>query len=112
MATLMKGLLTFCLALAFLVGATAQLVPSSMAMAEIDVRADMTGGCTAPDMPRTGHTPNCIDHLGCLAIPALPTSPASLAIAFRWTSVAYHFSATPLSGISVEPELSPPIPAA
>jgi hypothetical protein len=112
MATLMKRLLTCCLALAFLVGATAQLVPSGMAMAEMGAHADMTGGCAAPDMPRAGHTANCIDHLGCLAIPALPTSPASLAIPFRWTSVAYHFLATPLSGISVEPELSPPILAA
>ncbi len=112
MATVMKNLLTCCLALAFLVGATAQLVPSGMAMAEMSARADMAGGGAASDMPCTGHAPNCIDHLGCLAIPALPTSPASLAVPFRWTSVAYHFSATPLSGISVEPELSPPILAA
>jgi len=112
MATVMKRLLTLCLALAFLLGASVQVVPSGMAETQMGVRADMADGCAAPNMPGTGHMPTCIDHIGCLTVSALPASPISPAIPFRWIAVAYHFSSTPLSGISVEPELSPPILAA
>src|SRR5437868_15505721 len=85
MTTVVKRLLTFCLALAFLAGATVQALPSSMMMAENGVRADMGTGCAGPDMPCTGHMPSCIDHLSCLTVPALPASPNSLAVAFEWT---------------------------
>jgi len=105
----MKNLLTLCLALAFLVGATVQLVPSGMAQTQMGERAGMTGSCGQQEHPGTGQMPTCIDHIGCLTVSALPASPLSPATPFRWTSVAYQFSATPLRGISVRPELSPPI---
>ena len=112
MAAVMKNLLTLCLALAFLAGATVQLVPSGMAATQMGERADMAGSCAGQEPPGTGQMPTCIDHIGCLTVSALPASPLSPAIPFRWTSVAYRFSATPLCGISVKPELSPPILAA
>jgi hypothetical protein len=112
MATIPERLLTICLALAFFVSATVQVLPSSMAIGESGVRADMAGGCDRPQPPCTGHLPNCIDHLGCLTVSALPASPVSVAVAFEWTSLDYDLAPTALSGRSVKPELSPPILAA
>ncbi len=112
MVAVLKRLLTLCLALAFLVGVMVQLMPSSMAAAPITVSADMAGGCAGPQPPCTGHLPNCVDHLGCVTLSALPTSPTSIAVAFEWTSLGYVLMPESLAGISVKPELSPPILAA
>src|SRR5438105_4380209 len=75
MAVVAKRLLTLGLALTFLIGVTAQLMPPSMPEAQVTISAGMAGGCAGPQPPCTGHTPNCIDHLGCVTISALPTSP-------------------------------------
>lgn len=112
MAAVLKRLLTLALALAFLVGATGQFISAGLPHRDAAVRADMAAECAAPQVPCTGHKASCIAHLGCLTVPALAGSPVALAIPFRWTSVAYHFAATALSGLSVKPELSPPILAA
>src|SRR6267154_520196 len=78
MLAVLKRLLTLCLALAFLLGVTAQLMPSSMAETQMTVSADMAGNCAAPQAPCTGHMPNCVDHVGCVTLPALPASPTSM----------------------------------
>jgi hypothetical protein len=112
MAMVFKRVRVVCLALAFLVGLTAQLLPPSMPEAQMTVRGDMAGGGSGPQPPCTGQMPNCIDHLGCLTVFALPASPTSVAVAFEWASLDYDLAAESLSGISVKPELSPPILAA
>ena len=112
MSAVLTRLLRLCLALAFLVGVTAQLVPSSMAQAQMTVSTEMAGGCAGPQPPCTGHTPNCVDHVGCITVSALPTSPTSIAVPVEWTSLDYDLVPESLAGISVEPELSPPILAA
>ena len=109
MATIPQRLLTVCLALAFFVGTTVQVLPSSMGIGELGVRADMAGGCAGPQPPCTGHMPNCVDHVGCVTVPALPASPTSVAVAFEWASLDYARAPDSLSGISVKPELTPPI---
>jgi hypothetical protein len=109
MAMVLKRLRAVCLALAFLVGLTAQLLPPSMPEAQMTLRADMTGGCDGPQPPCTGHMPNCVDHVGCVTVSALPASPISVAVAFEWASLDYDRAPESLSGISVKPELSPPI---
>ena len=111
MATILQRLLTVCLVLAFFVGTTVQVLPSSMEIGEMGVRVDMAGGA-GPQPPCSGHMPNCVDHVGCVTVSALPVSPGSQAVAFEWTSLDYHFASESLSGISVKPELSPPILAA
>jgi hypothetical protein len=98
--------------LAFFVGTTVQVLPSSMATGEMGVRADMGGECAGPQPPCTGHMPNCVDHVGCVTVSALPASPISVAVAFEWASPDYDRAPESLSGISVKPELSPPILAA
>lgn len=112
MATVLKRLLTLCLALAFVVGVTVQLLPSSMAIAQLTVSSDMAGGCDGPQPPCTGHLPNCIDHAGCITVSALPASPALIAVPVEWASLDYDLLPGSLAGISVKPELSPPILAA
>ena len=109
MATIAKRLLTLCLALALVIGVTAQLMPSGIAAAQITVSAGMAGGCDGPKPPCTGHTPSCVDHVGCITVSAVPTSPASMAVPVEWTSLGYDIAPESLTGISVKPEISPPI---
>src|SRR5207249_11097136 len=86
MSAVLTRLLTLCLALAFLVGVTAQLVPSSMAQAQMTLSTEMADGCAGPQPPCSGHTPNCVDHVGCITVSALPTSPTSIAVPVEWTA--------------------------
>ena len=100
MSAVLRRLLTLCLALAFLVGA------------QMTLSAEMADGCAGPQPPCSGHTPNCVDHVGCITVSALPTSPTSIAVPVEWTSLDYDLAPEALAGISVKPELSPPILAA
>jgi hypothetical protein len=109
MATVLRQLLTLFLAAAFFVGATVQLLPSSTALADVGFRTDKMACCDGPTMPPAKPMPNCIDHFGCLTVPAVATVPTALPTPFRWASIAYISGATSLVGRSVEPELSPPI---
>jgi hypothetical protein len=111
MATVLRRLLTFCLAATFFVGATVQILPFTAAMADTGIHTDKMAGCDR-DAPPVKQMPNCIDHYGCLTVQALTASPASLPVPVQWVSVAYVFGATPLLGLSVKPELTPPIPTA
>ena len=101
-----------CLALAFLVGVTAQFVPCGTAVSGTGIQADMSGGCSGSNPPCGSHMPDCAGHAGCIALPALPVSPTSVAVVFGWRSLDYDRAPEALSGISVKPELSPPIFAA
>ena len=112
MATVLRRLLSFGLALAFLVGVTATLVPSSMAETSITVSAGMAGCCDSPQPPCNEQLPACLDHGGCITVSALPASPATITVPVEWTSLEYDLAAEALAGISVKPELSPPILAA
>jgi hypothetical protein len=112
MAMVLKRLLTLCFALACVLGVTVQLTPSSMAAAQVAASPDMAGGCPDPQPPCTGHMPNCVDHVCCVTVSALPASLGSVAVAFEWTSLSYRLAPESLSGISLKPELSPPILAA
>ena len=112
MATIHQRLLRLCLALAFLVGVTGQLMPPGLAVPQMTVSSDMAGGCDAPKPPCTGHMPNCLDHGGCISVSALPASPATIAVPVEWTPLGYDFVPQALVGVSIKPELSPPISAA
>ena len=112
MTMLAKRFLTACLALALLLGVTAQLMLPSTAAAQTTVSTHMAGGCADLPPPCTGHMPNCLDHGGCITVSALPASPTSIAVAFEWTALGYALVPELLTGISVKPELSPPILAA
>lgn len=112
MATIWRRLLTIGLALAFLAGVTAQLMPTSMALSQTTMTAGMIGGCDGPKPPCTGHMPNCLDHGGCITVSAMPVVPTAVAGPVEWTSLDYELAPQALAGISIKPELSPPILAA
>ena len=112
MATMLQRLLRVCLALAFVVSVTAQLMPSSMAQTQTTLSVGMTDCCGSPQPPCTGHMPNCLDHGGCISVSVVPPSPATVAVPVEWTLLDYDLAPQALSGISVKPELSPPILAA
>jgi hypothetical protein len=112
MAAALKRLLTLGLMLALVIGTTAQLVPVSMAQSDMGVSANLADGCAGPKPPCTGRMPNCLDHICCVTVSALPASLASVGMPFEWTSLYYPLAPESLSGISVKPELSPPILAA
>ena len=112
MARAVQTLLTLGFVLAFLVGATAQLLPCSMSATGMGLHSDVMAGCAGPNTPCTDRAPACVDRIGCLTVPAHPILPESLPTVFPWTSIAYDFAAVLLPGLSVEPELSPPILAA
>ena len=86
----------------------AAYAPSSMAETVTTVSTEM-GGCACPYPPCTGHMPNCLDHGGCISVSVLPTSPATIALPVEWRSLDYHLPPQLLAGISVKPELFPPI---
>jgi hypothetical protein len=110
-ATVLKSLLVLCLALVFPVSLTGQLLPSSIAETQMAVSADMQDGCAEPQAPCTGHMPNCVDHICCVTVSALPP-PVSTVIPSEWISLDYDLAPESLTGISLKPELSPPILAA
>ena len=108
MVTVLKRLLGLALALIFLVGGTVQSMTPNMAAAQTSISAGMAGDCDGPKPPCTGHMPNCIDHACCIAASALPP-PVSTVTPSEWTSLDYDLAAESLTGISLKPELSPPI---
>lgn len=112
MGTVLKRLLTLGVVLAFMVGVTAQIMPFAMAASQVTASAGMDGGCDGPQPPCTGHMPNCLDHGGCIAVSALPVSPTAIARRVEWTLLDYDLAPQALAGISLRPELSPPILAA
>jgi hypothetical protein len=112
MATIFKRLLTLSVAFGLLLGAAAQLLPCKIAHADMGNCANTVAGGAVSKAPCTGDTPTCIDHFGCISVSAIPIAPASPPVSVPWTSVSYDVAAEALSGMSVEPELAPPILAA
>jgi hypothetical protein len=112
---LAKRLSTAILAFAFLVGLTMQAVlpARAAAMPKPMSAAGMPGHSDErPLAPCKPATPLCVDHVGCVTVIAVPSSPAAMGVPIRWRAIRYELAASSLTGRSVEPELSPPILAA
>jgi hypothetical protein len=98
------------LAVAVIVGLTMQVVPRGLALesgqvavASMDMPCDGGSGT-----PCKGMTPACIDLMGCVVAVAIPARAPDLTT-FPWLTAGYTFTDTSLSGLSVQPELTPPI---
>ena len=109
MRAVLKLLLTLGLTLGLVVGTMARLAPVSMAQPDLAVSADLADRCSGSQSPCTGDMRTCADHVCCITVSALPASLASVGMPFEWTSLYYPLAPESLSGISVKPELSPPI---
>jgi hypothetical protein len=112
MAAVFHRLLTLCLALGLVVGVPMRLVPCGMAETPVGVAADNDDGCAPAQRACTEPGPSCVDHVGCIAQPGVPAALRLPLVPFEWTALAYNGAISRLSGISIEPELSPPIRAA
>ena len=106
------------LAVAFVASATMQLMPHAIAAsagADAAVPCDMmdmktdTAPAGAPDMPCKGKIPDCADSLGCAVFVDLPARPHGAPVAVHWTKVAWSAAQPSLAGLTLEPELTPPI---
>lgn len=109
---MLRQIATYVLALAIVLGTTLQAMASasaaipqpSMTMSDVDMaKSDY------PNPPCKGMTPICIDSLGCVINIGVPAASPLASIPFEWGVVSYFFSLAALAGVSIEPELSPPI---
>lgn len=61
------------------------------------------------DMPCAGVTLDCIAKMGCVAPPAVPAAAELSAHAIAYESVAYAITRETAAGLTVSPEVFPPI---
>ncbi|HJU15801.1 MAG TPA: hypothetical protein VJ770_04965 [Stellaceae bacterium] len=60
-------------------------------------------------MPDKGPMPDCVKKMGCIDSLVIPSRSGELATPVSYTPVAYWVPAQPRAGLSVEPDLFPPI---
>jgi hypothetical protein len=60
-------------------------------------------------MPCTGMMPGCLDMLDCGLNAGLPVQAAGESQEFIWTSAAYRISIDTHEGLTIKPDLGPPI---
>jgi hypothetical protein len=104
---------------AFLIGATVQAMPLS-ASATSSLTA--VGNCAHMAMaeqatpspanaPSNAVTIDCIKAMGCIGSPTISTRPDQLSRLVQYSLVAYWSSPCARAGLSIEPDLLPPIAA-
>jgi hypothetical protein len=115
---MLRRLFILFLALGLVASVTMQLMPHAFAapaaagspapceMMDMATPAAPTG---SSDMPCKGMIPVCRDSLGCAVVVDLPTPPRAAPVAVDWTQVVWSAVQSTLAGLTVEPELSPPI---
>ncbi len=108
MGAILKRLLTLGVVLAFVVSTTAPVLPCGMAYAHGGIRADNAAEPARTKLPGADHSQMCVDHVGCVVSAAVPSS-TLLVVALQWVSLGYDLRPASLSGISLKPDLSPPI---
>jgi hypothetical protein len=105
---------------AFLIGATVQAMPLSVSSAMSPIQA--LGDCaqmamaeqaasTPAKVPSDALTIDCIKAMGCIGSPTLSTRSDELIRSVRYSLVAYWSSPSARAGLSIEPDLLPPIAA-
>ncbi len=112
LAIMMKRIAIYVLTFAVVLATMVRAIPHADAMSlQPDVAMQMAGmaGGQQPMTPCKGLTPTCIDSLDCMINLAVPVAPPPTPVSFRWAAVSYSLMVTPLTGVSTEPELSPPI---
>src|SRR4051812_2144815 len=105
--------------IAFIGGMTLQLMPPKAAFAA-SAAAPVAGDCAemammAADqgaghaMPCKGMDPECVKQMRCLGTPSLPLRLGDNVVNFAYGKVAYWTPATFRDGLSIKPDLFPPI---
>jgi hypothetical protein len=122
----LRRLLVVLTGLAFLGGAVVQAMPSARLMASAcgDATQTVTGDCCAKmamkdhampapmkQVPCKGILLDCAKQLGCITSQALPASLTALGSPTAYGCVAYWPPLASRTGLSVKPDLFPPIAA-
>jgi hypothetical protein len=122
MCGLIRQLLIVVTAVAFVGGATLQIMPvaevqtaqapgtGTQANLPCDQMAAMVQvpGLAGETMPCKGITPDCIKQMGCIGVPTLVPADG-LATPVVYTAIIYWPGRQLLDGVSHEPDLLPPI---
>jgi hypothetical protein len=113
---MLKRFFIVCLAILVFAGMSAQLVAHATAMSSAPpgVPCDMmdmdhASAVPANDMPYKGMIPLCADSIGCAVVVDLPPRPQVAPVEVRWTSILWAAAGLSLTGLTVEPEVTPPI---
>lgn len=91
----------------------AQATPTSD-MPGMSMTMDMGDGSAMPmpmPMPCKGKIPNCYSSMGCIFMVALPPAYTPTATQLAWSRVVYASVASRHAGLSLQPDLGPPIHA-
>jgi hypothetical protein len=110
--TPLKRLAIIFLSLAFLTGLTAQsLFAASINTAQTAnlMAGTVTGDGADGQNPCKGAKPLCADHAGCVVMTALTITPGLAPVPVQWDEIEYGECSVAFDGLSVAPELSPPI---
>jgi hypothetical protein len=118
----LRRLLIVLTGLAFLVGAAVQAMPPAELMASACMGAahSATGDCCAnmamkdhpapmKQVPCKGISLDCAKEFGCISSPALPAPSTALGTPTVYGRLAYWPPATSRAGLSIKPDLFPPI---
>ena len=120
----LRRLLIVLTGLAFLVGAAVQVMPSArlMALDCANAAQTMTGDCCAKmamkdhvmpapmkQVPCKGISLDCANQVGCISSPALPAPATALGSPTAYGHVAYWSPLVSRAGLSIKPDLFPPI---
>ena len=120
----LRRLLIVLTGLAFLVGATVHAMPRAEFMASgcMDAAQTATGDCCAKmamkdhatpapmkQVPCKGISLDCAKQLGCISSPALPAPSTALGSPTAYGRVAYWPPLASRAGLSIKPDLFPPI---
>jgi hypothetical protein len=105
-------------AIAFLSGATVQLLPLSVAAMPSNATATMPdcermgvhAAMPHPPAPCKSVTLDCL-KMGCIGSPTLPTRSGGVTAPAEYGRIGYPVVASWRAGISIEPDLFPPIAA-
>ena len=68
-------------------------------------------GADGTPMPCKSAVPNCVTDVGCIFMVALPPAYTPTSTPLAWSRVVYASIADVPSGVSVAPDLGPPIHA-
>jgi len=119
-------LITILTAFAFILAMSVQAVPSAeapgltAAAKTADLAADVDEHCPRmaaehPDrgmpqlMPCKGIMPDCVKQMGCIGSPGVASRSGEMQRRVSYTTVIYWSPAEERAGLSVEPDLFPPI---
>jgi hypothetical protein len=118
----LRRLLLFLTGVAFLVGAAVQAMPPAEFMASpcMGAAKTATGDCCAnmamkdhpapmKHVPCKGISLDCAKEFGCISSPALPAPSIALGPPTVYGHAAYWLPATSRAGLSIKPDLFPPI---